>query len=145
MKKIKKFFNEASVEFYMVLTLFCFGLLFLVTWMYFNVNKEMYYYLIGVIAVLFVIITRFGLEKSAENVIAKYQKTSLKEIKKWLPDEYVPIYLFSSSKMDRKYVYYGKINEDNTLLVYGVNNGIKKEFNEFNSDYMWFMKNFYKI
>ena len=47
--------------------------------------------------------------------------------------------------MDKTLTYYGKINEDNTLSVYSESGRVKKEYDEFNKNYMWFMKNFYTL
>ena len=143
MIKIKRFFRNASIGFHMLFIFFCILSLIGAAWIYVNVSQLLFYMLLVVIACLFIFDGYYAIHKTAENYLIKYDRACFDEIKKFLCNEYIRIYIFSSSNMDKSLEYYGKIDRDNTILVYGQDKYGKRAYQHWDDDYVWFMENFY--
>ena len=145
MSKIKQFLRNASLKFHICVMIFCVVLVFLAVDIYVSVSHFMFYVLLALEMTIFIVDAYYAINRAADDYLEKFQKTCFNEIKTFLPNHYLQIYLFRNSEMDRALTYYGKINEDDTLSVCSESGGVKKELNEFNKNYMWFMKNFYTL
>ena len=142
---IKQFFKEASVKVHMCIMIICYFLIIFSVWIYSNVSHVMFGIMLILAMLLFIIDAYYAINRSAQNYLERFQKKCFEEIKTFLSNNYVRIYVFSDSNLDKSLTYYGKINEDDTLSVYTEVAGVKKEFDEFSKNYMWFMKNFYTM
>ena len=145
MIKIKRFFRNASIGFHMLFIFFCILSLIGAAWIYVNVSQLLFYMLLVVIACLFIFDGYYAIHKTAENFILKREKICCDEIMKFLSSEYSRIYVFSSSGLDKSLYYYGKIDSDGRIFVYGQDKSGKEVFKDNNVEYIWFMNNFFTM
>ena len=143
MINIKQFFRNASIKFHMVFMCFLIAWVVGAVWIYANVSQILFYILFAVSVFLFIFDAYYAIHKTAENFINKYEKACFCEVEKFLLSEYVRIYVFSSSRLDKSLSYYGKIDSSGTIFVYGQNKLGREVFKHWTIDYTWFMNNFF--
>ena len=145
MIKIKQFFKEASIKFHIAFMCLLTCLFVGVLWIFFNVNQTLFYVMFVVIICLYIFDLYYAIQKTTDNYICKYKQKCFDEVKKFLSSKYVRIYVFSSSRLDKSLEYYGKIDSDGTILVYGKNKMGEEVFKHWSLDPNWFMNNFFTM
>ena len=145
MIKIKQFFKEATIKFH--ITFMCFLIAWIIgaAWIYANLSKTLFYLMFIVFVCLYIFDVYYAIHKTADNYIYKYKQKCFDEVKKFVSSKYVRIYVFSSSRLDKSLEYYGKIDSDGTILVYGKNKLGKEVFKHWTLDPNWFMNNFFTM
>ena len=145
MIRIKQFFRNASVGFHTIFMCLLILCIIGIAGIYTNVSEILFYILFTVFVVLFVFDAYYAIHKTAENFILKREKMCCDEIMKFLSSEYSRIYVFSSSGLDKSLYYYGKIDSDGRIFVYGQDKSGKEVFKDNNVEYTWFMNNFFTM
>lgn len=145
MSKIKQFFKEATIWFHMLFLFFAILAICGAAWIFSNVSEVLFYVLLVVIMVVVIFDGYYAIRKTADNYIYKYKEACFCETKKFLSSKYTRIYIFSSSRLDKSLEYYGKIESDGTILVYGKNKLGNEVFKHWTLDSTWFMNNFFTM